>query len=157
LASLLSDLIPKRIELLKEIVPGLTRIGILQDPDNPTFVRTRKMIEATTHSLQIRSILLEVRTLDDLRPAFAAASSQGVGALTVVIAELALQHRLPAVYGSREFVDVGGLLSYGVNYPDLYRRAQRAQAPEFAGTWARAPARADHCRLQRHDLRSDAR
>ena len=119
LSSLLGELVSKRYGLLKEIVPGLTRIGVLTDPDNPTFARTRKTIEAATHSLGIQFLLLEVRTPQDIRPAFATASNQridaiGVGTETVtqasrkLIADLAVEHRLPAIYGSREFVDVGG-------------------------------------------------
>jgi putative ABC transport system substrate-binding protein len=106
----------------------------MADPDNPTYARTRKTIEATAHSLGVQSLLLAVRSPEDIRAAFAAASNQGVDGLSVgtetvtqanrrLITELAVEHRLPAIYGSREFVDVGGLIAYGVNYPDLYRRA----------------------------------
>ena len=106
----------------------------MTDPDNPTFTRTRKTIEVAAHSLGIQSLPLEVRRPQDIRPAFAVAGNQlidaiGAGTETVtqasrkLIAELAIEYRLPAIYGSREFVDVGGLISYGVNYPDLYRRA----------------------------------
>jgi putative ABC transport system substrate-binding protein len=134
LASLLVDLISKRLSLLAEIVPGLSRVGLLSNPANPTSVRTRKDYETSAQSLGIQSVVLDVRTPEDVMAAFVAASSQRVEALIVstetatqanrnVIADLAVKHRLPAIYGSREFVDAGGLIAYGVSYPDLYRRA----------------------------------
>ena len=78
--------------------------------------------------------MLHVRTPENIVAAFVAASGQQVDALSVatetvtqanrtLIADLAVKHRLPAIYGSREFVDAGGLIAYGVSYPDLYRRA----------------------------------
>jgi putative ABC transport system substrate-binding protein len=134
LASLLVDLISKRLSLLAEIVPSLSRVGLLSNPDNPTFVRTRKDNETSAQSLGIESVVLNVRTPEDIVTAFVAASGQQVDALSVatetvtqanrtLIADLAVEHRLPAIYGSREFVDAGGLIAYGVSYPDLYRRA----------------------------------
>ncbi len=83
---------------------------------------------------ELRSLLLDVRKRSDIGPAFDNASRQGANALIVgidtltqanqqLIIDLAMKHRLPAMYVSREFVDAGGLLTYGVNYPDLYRRA----------------------------------
>jgi putative ABC transport system substrate-binding protein len=134
LASLLVDLISKRLSLLAEIVPSLSRVGLLSNPDNPTFVRTRKDNETSAQSLGIESVVLNVRTPEDIVAAFVAASGQQVDALSVatetvtqanrtLIADLAVKHRLPAIYGSREFVDAGGLIAYGVSYPDLYRRA----------------------------------
>jgi putative ABC transport system substrate-binding protein len=134
LASLLVDSLSKRIELIAEIVPNLARFGSLVNPDNPTFVRSRMEIEAASRSLGIEFVLLNVRTSDDLDAAFVTASNQQIGALTVatetvtqanrkLIVDLAAKHRIPAIYGSREFVEAGGLIAYGVSYPDLYRRA----------------------------------
>ncbi len=93
-----------------------------------------KDIDATTHAMGVESQLLDVRKRSDIEPALDNASSQGANALIVgidtltqanqqLIIDLAMKHRLPAIYVSREFVDAGGLLAYGVNYPDLYRRA----------------------------------
>jgi putative ABC transport system substrate-binding protein len=134
LASLIVDLISKRLALLTEIVPGAARIGGLVNPDNPTYVRTRKNNETSAQSLGVQYVPLYVRTPEDIVAAFVAASNQRVDALSVgtetvtqanrtLIADLAVKHRLLAVYGSREFVDAGGLIAYGVSYPDLYRRA----------------------------------
>jgi putative ABC transport system substrate-binding protein len=134
LASLVTDLVSKRLALLAEIVPGLARVGILINPNNPTYARTRSNYEASAQTLGLQTILLNVRTPEDIAAAFAAASSQRLQALSVatetvtqanrgLIAGLALEHRLPAIYGSREFVEAGGLIAYGVTYPDLYRRA----------------------------------
>jgi putative tryptophan/tyrosine transport system substrate-binding protein len=134
MASLLVDLTSKRLALLAEIVPGLARVGILSNPDNPNYPRTRKNYETAAQSLGMQLVLLDVRTPEDIAAAFAAAGRQRLDALSAatetvtqanrsLIAGLATEHRLPAVYGSREFVDAGGLIAYGVSYPDLYRRA----------------------------------
>jgi putative tryptophan/tyrosine transport system substrate-binding protein len=134
LASLLVDLISKRLALLTELVPSLARVGILINPNNPNFARTRKNNETSAQSMGVQSVLLNVTSSEDIAAAFVAASSQRLDALSVatetvkqanrsLIADLAVKHLLPAIYGSREFVDAGGLIAYGVSYPDLYRRA----------------------------------
>jgi putative ABC transport system substrate-binding protein len=134
LASLIADLIAKRITLLAEIVPGLARLGVLINPDNPSFAHTSKNYETSAGSLGVQYVPLNVRTPEDIVSAFVAADSQRVDAISVptetvtqtnrvLIADLAAKHRLPAVYSSREFADAGGLIMYGVRYPDLYRRA----------------------------------
>ena len=134
MASLLVDLASKRLALLTEVVPGLARVGILSNPDNPNYPRTRKNNETAAQSLGMQLVQLDVRTPEDIAAAFVAASRQRLDALSAatetvtqanrsLIAGLATEHRLPAVYGSREFVDAGGLIAYGVSYPDLYRRA----------------------------------
>jgi putative tryptophan/tyrosine transport system substrate-binding protein len=134
MASLLVDLASKRLALLAEVVPGLARAGILSNPDNPNYPRTRKNNETAAQSLGMQLVQLDVRTPEDIAAAFVTASRQRLDALSAatetvtqanrsLIAGLATEHRLPAVYGSREFVDAGGLIAYGVSYPDLYRRA----------------------------------
>ena len=134
MASLLVDLTSKRLALLTEIVPGLARLGILSNPDNPNYARTRKNYETAAQSLGMQLVLFDARTPEDIAAAFVAAGRQRPDALSAatetvtqanrsLIAGLATEHRLPAVYGSREFVDAGGLIAYGVSYPDLYRRA----------------------------------
>ncbi len=134
MASLLVDLASKRLALLAEVVPGLARVGILSNPDNPNYPRTRKNNETAAQSLGMQLVQLDVRTPEDIAAAFVAAGRQRLDALSTatetvtqanrsLIAGLATEHRLPAVYGSREFVDAGGLIAYGVSYPDLYRRA----------------------------------
>jgi len=101
---------------------------------NPVQLGEWKEIERATKALGLQVQLLDVRRTEDIAPAFDAAVQQRADALFVgidavmqanakLIAELAAKHRLPAIYSSREFVDAGGLLAYGVVYPDMYRRA----------------------------------
>ena len=134
LSSLSADLFSKRLELLKEMIPVLGRVAHLTDAGNPNVVRVRREVETAARALGIASPLLDVRKTEDIGPAFDSASNQRVDALIVgtdtvtqanrqFIALLAARHRLPAIYGSKEFVEAGGLMTYGVSYPDLYRRA----------------------------------
>ncbi|MFN2564983.1 MAG: ABC transporter substrate-binding protein [Gemmatimonadaceae bacterium] len=124
----------KRVELLKEAVPELSRLGVLWYPDHPTTRRTFAEVEAAAPQLGLRLQSLEVRETSALPRAFRAASQARAGALMVLrdpfmvrhrqrVAQLALEHRLPAMYESRDFVDAGGLLLYGPRLEDLYRRA----------------------------------
>jgi len=133
-SSFLSDLAGKRIELVKEMVPGLTRVGALFNMSNAAEPAQWKEMREATAVVGIEAQLLDVRTPADIVSAFDDARKQSINALIVqidtltqsnqqLIIELATKHRLPAIFGSREFVDAGGLMSYGVHYPDLYRRA----------------------------------
>lgn len=128
-----SELGPKRVELLRETIPGITRIGVLGDMTNAAVPPFWKEIESTARSLGIEAQLLDVRKPEDLGPAFEFAIRQRAGALVVAIdalvhvnrtaiVALAAKHRLPAIYAGKDFVDAGGLMSYGVNYPQLYYR-----------------------------------
>ena len=101
---------------------------------NPVQLRQWKEIETAAQIIGIQPQLVDVRSVEDIGPAFDAAISQHADAVDVgidgvmqansrLITELAAKHRLPAVYSSREFIKDGGLLAYGVNYPDMYRRA----------------------------------
>ena len=124
----------KRLELLRELVPRLSRIAGLYNMHDPRTRLGWKEIEAASRSFGIEPQLLDVREAYDIGPAFHAAVRQRADALIVaassltqanrqVIADLAMKHRLPAMYPYREFVDAGGLVSYGANVPDMYRRA----------------------------------
>jgi putative ABC transport system substrate-binding protein len=132
LSAAVTEIFPKRVQLLKELVPGATRIAALVNMSNPALPPQWKEIERAARSLGMESLLLDVRKLDDIEPAFHAATRQRADALIVgldtltqanqrVIVELATKHRLPAMYASTEFA--GGLMAYGVNYPEMYRRA----------------------------------
>src|SRR6516164_5459601 len=110
-------------------VTGLTAINM----GNPTLALRWKEVELAARALGAESQLLDVRKPEDIAPAFAAATAQRAGALLMTmdaliqanqrtILELAAKHRLPAIYSTREFVENGGLMAYGVSYPDLYRR-----------------------------------
>jgi putative tryptophan/tyrosine transport system substrate-binding protein len=135
LSSLYSDVTAKRFELLKDMLLVLSRVGYLADIGNPAATPNfRREVETAARSLGIQSPLLDVRKPEDIAPAFDAASSQRMDAIIVdlntvtqtnrqFIALLAASHRLPVIYASREFVEAGGLIAYGVSYPDLYRRA----------------------------------
>ena len=134
LSAIVGELSPKRLELIREIVPGLARIAVLANTSNDAVRRDWARIETAARSLGVQSQLLDLRESDALGPTFDDASARRADALVVVIdaitqanqqriVGLAMKHRLPAIYSSREFVDAGGLISYGVSYPDLYRRA----------------------------------
>jgi putative ABC transport system substrate-binding protein len=133
-SSLVSELEPKRIELIREIIPGAVRIAALYNMANPIFWPRWQQMERVAQSVGIQPQLLDVRKPEDLESAFRAAIMQRADALVVSndgltlenrrpIAELAAKHRLPVVYAAREFVDAGGLMAYAVSFPDLYRRA----------------------------------
>ena len=132
LSALVTEVYSKRVELLRELVPGAARIAALFNMTNPSVPPQWKEVEMAARSLGIQPQLLDVRKLEDLGPAFEAAIRQRADGLVVgidtltqanqrLIVDLAAKHRLPAIYASTEFS--GGLVTYGVNYPDHYRRA----------------------------------
>ncbi len=134
LSVLSTELSAKRLELIREMVPRVSRIAALLNMSHPANPPQWKEVETAARSLGVQPQLLDVRRPEDLGRAFDTAIRQRAGALVVglspltranreAIADLAAKHRLPAIYASREFVDGGGLISYGVSYPDLYRRA----------------------------------
>lgn len=134
LSGVANDLDAKRIELLREAVPGLARVGALLNLDNPFEALEWEEIEKAARSLGVQPQLLDVRKREDLGPAFIAAITQRADGLIVaadgllrsnrqLIADLATRRRLPAIYRSTEFIEAGGLMAYGPDYPDLYRRA----------------------------------
>ncbi len=129
-----AELVGKRLGLLKEAIPGIARIALVQNMSNPTLVTQRKQIEVAARSLGIQPQYLDVRKPEDLGRAFDTAIKQRVDAVHVSldtltqnslgrIVDLSAKHRLPAIYYSRDFVDAGGLMAYGVSYPESYRRA----------------------------------
>lgn len=124
----------KRIEMLREIAPKITRIATLFNMGNPLFLPQWKETQSVLEILGIQSQLLDVRKAEELEPAFNEAVKQRANGLIVgmdalaqancqLIVELAAKHRLPTIYASKEFVDAGGLISYGVRFSDLYYRA----------------------------------
>jgi putative tryptophan/tyrosine transport system substrate-binding protein len=142
LSATVTEIYPKRVELLSELVPRATRIAVLFNMSNPAIPRQWLEVETAARSLGLQAQLLDVRRTEDLRPAFDTATRQRADALVVgletltlanapLIVELAAKHRLPAMYASTEFV--GGLASYGVNYPDHYRRAATFADKIFKG------------------------
>jgi putative ABC transport system substrate-binding protein len=129
-----SQLMGKHLELLKLIVPDLAIVGLTVNPFNPVSGPELHEMVIATHTLGIQLQPLVVQRAEDFEVAFEAARSDHAQALVVsadalatinraTIASLAAKHRLPAIYQYREFVEVGGLLSYGPNLRESYRRA----------------------------------
>jgi putative ABC transport system substrate-binding protein len=131
---LVFDLNRKRIELLKEAVPGLTRIGVLGNANNYQNQQQWDAMRPTGRELVVDLRLILVKRLDDLGDSMSILKRDGAEALIVLsdaaflanrqrIVDLAAEHRLPAMYEGREFVEVGGLLSYGPNLRTMARRS----------------------------------
>ncbi len=129
-----SQLGGKRLELLKEIVPGFARVAVFWNPPNPAYGPILKELEAEAPMLGLKLQRLEVRVPGDFEGAFEAATRQRAGALIApgdplvanrpkVVADLALKYRLPMMFDLKEFVEAGGLLSLGPDLVDSYRRA----------------------------------
>jgi putative ABC transport system substrate-binding protein len=127
------DLTGKRLELLREVVPGLRRLAIMANTGNPTTVLQIGEAQAAARTLGLGVVTLEIRQAEDIAPAFEALKGRAE-ALYVIneplvmthrvrISTLALGARLPTIYGAREQVEAGGLMSYAANFPDLFRRA----------------------------------
>ena len=123
----------KRLELLRAAVPTLARVAVLRNPESPDREILRSETETAAHTLGLQLIELDVRGAEDVPGAFRAATDERADGLIVLrdpvtnsnrarIANLARQHRLPAMYSSREFIEAGGLMAYGSNVPELYRR-----------------------------------
>jgi putative ABC transport system substrate-binding protein len=129
-----TEIIAKRMQLLKEVVPGLVRVAILANSVNPIHAIFWRETEPAARELGLELQPVEARVPEDFEVAFAAATRGKAGALiafddaltynyrTRVVA-LAAASRLPALYGYREFPDEGGLMSYGASFADLFRRA----------------------------------
>jgi len=124
----------KRVELLKELLPQLSRVAILLNPATPAATQALRETQAIAATWGVQLQLLEVRTPEDFESSFAVASQEHADALITVtdpltivhrarIVELAAKSRLPAIYGMRDFVEAGGLISYGANYNEPSRRA----------------------------------
>ena len=137
LATLSSELVGKNLEQLKQAVPGVSRVAILWQPGGMgerTEKDMLKGVEVTARALGVRPQFVEARGPADFDRAFSDMTRARAGTLTVVgssmfvserrrLVDLAAKHRLPAVYAQRAYVDVGGLMSYGPDVADLFRRA----------------------------------
>jgi ABC-type uncharacterized transport system substrate-binding protein len=121
----------KRLELLKTLMPGLERAGVLMNPDNPAMAPVLRAMDETAKAKDVRLQQVAVRRLEELDAAFQRARGQ-IEAIVVIedgllfanakrIAELALRHRLPSI-GFREYCDAGGVAAYGVDYRQIWRR-----------------------------------
>jgi putative tryptophan/tyrosine transport system substrate-binding protein len=128
------DLAGKRLELIREAVPRTTRVAVLWDSSRPANIDVLKEIDAAARAYGVRVRSLEVRSSNDFESAFRAATKERAGALIVPsgsltnlhapqIVSLALRSRLPSIWETKNYADIGGLMSYGPSLDDLYRRA----------------------------------
>jgi putative ABC transport system substrate-binding protein len=129
------ELAGKRLELLKETVPQLGRVAVLTNPAAPPHKAFLENLTVVSQELGLQLQHLEVRSSDELDQAFATLTQAGAEALFVLpdpplldrldrrIADQTAQHRLPAIYPFKSYVDAGGLMSYAPHVPDIYRRA----------------------------------
>jgi putative ABC transport system substrate-binding protein len=134
LTNISADLSVKLLELLNETIPALARIGVLQNPANPATAFLLKQTETAARSFGARLTVVAARDPSEFEDAFATMVKARAGALVVLadpmflthrsrIADLAAKSRLPAVFNVRQYAEVGGLMSYGPNLAELFRRA----------------------------------
>jgi len=134
LTNIAPELSPKRLELLKEAFPRVSRIAVFRNPTNPSHEVHVKEIEVTARALGLRLQPVEVQGPGDFDKVFSAITKERAHALLTIpdplinleerrIADFAAKSRLPAMYHRSEAVDAGGLMAYGANYVDLFRRA----------------------------------
>jgi ABC-type uncharacterized transport system substrate-binding protein len=134
LSSLSPELSGKQLELLKEVLPKLSRVAVLGDVTRPGIPQALREINLAADAFRVQVQYLEVRGPKDIEPAFRAASNEHADAVLVLgspvlnsqrkqVLELVVKSRLPAIYPRPEYVEDGGLVFYGVSYTELYRRA----------------------------------
>ena len=134
LSAFATELAGKRVELAKELWPGSSTVALLHNMGNPVAPPHWEETKKAAKALGIEAVLLDIRSRDDISGAFETANARHVDTLMVgietliqenrqLITDLAAKHRLAAIYASKEFVDIGGLMAYGVSYPDLYFRS----------------------------------
>jgi putative tryptophan/tyrosine transport system substrate-binding protein len=127
------EILSKRLELLKEASPKISRVGILTNRSNPPEARVLDATAPTAQALRLTFLPVDVRSPSDFDGAFAVLIRERVDALTAIesplngeyrgsIVSFAAGNRLPTVFGDRAFVDAGGLMSYGISFADLFRR-----------------------------------
>jgi putative ABC transport system substrate-binding protein len=134
LSALAPELTGKRLELLKETVPKLSQLAILGTSTDPGYAKTSREIKLDAEALKVQLQYLDVQNPKDTEAAFQDARKNRADAVLVLpspvfisqrtqVAELAVKNRLPSMYYRRDFVEDGGLMSYGVSFPDMSRRA----------------------------------
>lgn len=134
ISNMASDSSGKLIELLGAAVPGLARVAVLLNPGNPGHRADFRNIQAAASDSGVKTLPVEAGSAAEIEAAFALASKEKAGALIVAvdglfisqrrqIAALAIRHKLPSISGNREFAEAGGLMSYGLNFQDGFRRA----------------------------------
>jgi len=134
LTNIFTELSGKRLELLKEAVPRLGRVAVLWNPDHPGQRLAVELSQEVARRIGVKLVSAEVRRAEDFPGAFALIVGERADGLHVLpdpitsfhrrqIAEFARTNRLPAMYAAREWAEAGGLLAYGTNFPDLWRRS----------------------------------
>jgi putative ABC transport system substrate-binding protein len=133
LSNLTRDLAGKRVEILREVIPGLRRLAILANVANVAVILEMRDAQAAARALGYEVITLEIRRTEDIAPAFETLGDRAdaiyividglVAANRATINALALKARLPTMHGNRESIEASGLISYGPNFPELWRRS----------------------------------
>ena len=135
LVNMSQDIAGKQLEVLKEAIPGLLRVAVLWRPSNPSYGNLLRRFDAVVRATGVEVVLVDVESREDLVGAFKTIKAKQFGGVLVQADELfinegraqiialARQHRLPAIYPFRYHAADGGLISYGINTIDLYRRA----------------------------------
>jgi putative ABC transport system substrate-binding protein len=134
LSTLGPELVGKRLQLLKEVVPGISRVAVLSNPTDTTQALLLREAQVAARSLKVRLQVLEARAPSDFASAFSAMTKERAGGVIIItssmfydqrtrIAEFAARSRLPAIYSVKEYTEAGGLMAYGVNLGESFRRA----------------------------------
>jgi putative tryptophan/tyrosine transport system substrate-binding protein len=134
LSMLLTDIVGKELELLTQAVPKATQIAVLYNPTTPSHQLAMKAVQSAGEKLKVDLLTVPASTADDFAGAFSTMSEKRAAALLVVespafhggrvrLAELALKHRLPTMFNTRAGTEAGGLMSYGADLADLFRRS----------------------------------
>jgi putative ABC transport system substrate-binding protein len=129
-----NDLASKRVDLLREVVPNMRRLAALANVAGSGFAFETGGVRAAAAALNIEAEILELRSADDIAPALARIKERRPDGLYVLseplvnankdqVLRVVAEERIPTIFGFREFVDAGGLMSYGANFPDLFARA----------------------------------
>lgn len=144
LSMMTTDLSAKRLQLLKEAIPRLTRVAVLWNPDTPYHPKAIEEIKAVAPSLSVKFSFVGAQTSEDFSAAFSAVRRVRAQALYVIIdpyffnhrmtlLALASKARLPVIYGEKNFVEAGALMSYGPNFGDMFRRSAEYVDKIFKG------------------------
>jgi putative ABC transport system substrate-binding protein len=134
IADLDEELSGKRLALLRDIVPGLSRVALVWNTNNPAHKIAMRQAQVAAKALSVQLVPVDVRSPSELKSAFSALTKERAGGLLLAadsmfftyraqVVEYAGRSRLPAVFWRKDFVEAGGLMSYGTSYPDLYRGA----------------------------------
>ena len=145
MSMLLTELSAKELEILRETLPDVARIGVLWNPTTPSHPTAVKAVEAASERLGVQLVLASAGTVSEIQEAFATMSRERVGGVLVLssplyttqgalLAEFQMKHRLPEIFANRANVEAGGLMIYGADLDDLYRRAAIYIDKIFKGT-----------------------